>query len=780
VKRIPWVALGVVALLAGLYTPASAQDEAGLTLSFSAGFDGYCRSDSWCPVYVVVSNEGADVEGELQASLDGDVGFGVYVKRVTLPAHSCKAYFFYLPIYALSSRPKIAVRLMVGKEEAASKSLTAALLENGERLFGVVSRNPSELNFLSTVAPAGGKAAVAQLDLESLPPDPLAWEGLDVLVLNDVDTTALSGEQKQALETWVAHGGHLVVGGGAGAALTVAGLGDLLPVSVGGTRSVDTLWALGEFVGAPVAAGPYAIAEVTLRDGKALVEQDGSVLVARRAYGRGGVNFLAFNAGVNPFVDWDDNTRLWQRVVGEPVGQQQLSIRNGYQAREAVNTIPGVSLPSILQILAFLLVYTILIGPVNYIVLRRLDRRELAWITIPALILGFSACAYVTGFQLRGFNAIVHRLAVVYVPQDSQVGRVSQLVGLFSPQRSSYDVRLPGMEARNLPETFYYGEPSSRPLRVLEDAEGITVTDLRVNVGGIEPFVAEGYADVPGIDANLRLSESGSSLYLEGTIRTGVALENAVLLTGGPVEHLGDLAAGEEVTVRTLFHGGTTIATGLSEQILGTSDYWSDSLLYRRYQFMEGIFSPYYNPYWGGSPSGVSLRGVYLIGWSDEDVPLSVEVVGRSYSAVETALYVYELPVAGPEDSTKAVVPLGLVRLAIREGDAVGYVEERSDGLYIGFESELTLRFVPSLSNVIVDKANELVLDMQSSYDYATPPVVSAWDWKGGDWRRLDVGWGQHSIPDVQRYVSPSGSVLLHLKAATEVTLKRLALTIER
>jgi hypothetical protein len=77
-----------------------------------------------------------------------------------------------------------------------------------------------------------------------------------VLILNDVDTTALSGEQRQALETWVAHGGHLIVGGGAGAARTVAGLADpstalrqgsehgLLPVTVGGTRSVDDLRAL--------------------------------------------------------------------------------------------------------------------------------------------------------------------------------------------------------------------------------------------------------------------------------------------------------------------------------------------------------------------------------------------------------------------------------------------------------------------------------------------------------------------------------------------------------
>ena len=62
------------------------------------------------------------------------------------------------------------------------------------------------------------------------------------------------------------------MGGGAGAARTAAGLGDLLPVSVGSTQSVNDLWALGDLVGAPVEPGPYAVTEATLRDGEMLVD----------------------------------------------------------------------------------------------------------------------------------------------------------------------------------------------------------------------------------------------------------------------------------------------------------------------------------------------------------------------------------------------------------------------------------------------------------------------------------------------------------------------------
>ena len=42
-------------------------------------------------------------------------------------------------------------------------------------------------------------------------------------------------------------------------------------------------------------------------------------------------------------------------------------------------------------LLLLLFGYIALIGPINYLVLRRLDRREWAWITMPILIVGFAA-----------------------------------------------------------------------------------------------------------------------------------------------------------------------------------------------------------------------------------------------------------------------------------------------------------------------------------------------------------------------------------------------------
>ena len=740
-------------------------------MSVTAGFDGYCHTGGWCPVYVVLSNEGADIEGELRVT-GNTPDLDVYVRQIMLPAHSRKGYFVYVP--SDNSFSHLAVQLLVDGELLSSQSVAVSWLDEQSRLYGVACGDPSALNFLNDVAPAGARAAVAHLDLQSLPSNPLGWESLDVLILNDVDTTPLSGEQRRALETWVAHGGHLIVGGGAGAARTVSGVTGLLPVTVGGARSVDDLWALGEQFGAALSTGPYAVSEVVLRDGEALIEQDDLVLLARRDYGAGRVDFLAFDAGLNPFVRWDDNARLWENIVGaQVVGARGLAVRNGYNARDAVNAIPGLRVPSTLHILAFMFVYTLLIGPVNYVILRKLDRRELAWLTIPILIAGFTGCAYLTGFQIRGTVAIMHRLAAVYVPQGAEVGRVSQVVGLFSPRRMNYDVWVADANVREIPGS-YYGNPAGQPLRVIEEAGGVTVDDLRVDVGGIQPFVVEGYAGAPPVWADLRLvSDATGGLRLEGTAQNGsLPLKEAVLIVGGGEQRLGDLDASAEFDVSLALYTSLSSYSydDMPGRILGPVSYWDDQTFYRRHQFLQALF-----PY--GEPNRLA-EGAYLVGWVEQGVPLPVEVVGRPASTVEMALYVYELPVAGLEADGQITIGPELITRQME--NSTGYVDVWPEGCYVDSGAEVEFRFTV-WPGVAVNQVDELVVDAQTSGDPSHPPAIALWNWESGAWDEFDFGWGRHSVPDAGAYVLPSGEALLRLTAQADwpVSMDILTITIK-
>ena len=110
----------------------------------------------------------------------------------------------------------------------------------------------------------------------------------------------------------------------------------------------------------------------------------------------------------------------------------------------AVTNLPSLALPPIGGLLVLLLGYILLVGPVNYLVLRRLDRREWAWITVPALIAVFTVGSFGIGGLLRGSDVIVHEVAIVRGAPGTTAATVQSYLGIFSPSRSTFQVRVGG------------------------------------------------------------------------------------------------------------------------------------------------------------------------------------------------------------------------------------------------------------------------------------------------------------------------------------------------
>ena len=96
--------------------------------------------------------------------------------------------------------------------------------------------------------------------------------------------------------------------------------------------------------------------------------------------------------------------------------------------------------------------YIVLIGPINYLVLRRLDRREWAWVTMPVLIAVFAVGAYGFGSALRGSDIIVNEVAIVRGAPDATEGTAQVYLGVFSPTRGTYQVAVPGGALLSAPD----------------------------------------------------------------------------------------------------------------------------------------------------------------------------------------------------------------------------------------------------------------------------------------------------------------------------------------
>jgi hypothetical protein len=655
--------LRLIALWSFALLLSPAAQDSDLTLTARAGFDGLHEDSAAIPVVVSARNDGPPIDGELRvlvgSSLAGDPL--VYSAPLSLPTGSDKRVA--LVAYAPPFSDALTVQLVSGDEVVAETQTNRLNRVGADELFyGVVSPEPGGLAFLETVPGDRADAAVAFLTLDDLPEVSPAWNALDVLVLDDTDTSRLTAGQLAALRAWVEGGGQLVVTGGPGGPTTAAGVADLLPVTITGTESVADLPALAEFAGEALdAPGPYVVTRGDLTAGEALIDQDGLPLLARRPLGRGAVTFLALDPKAAPLAGWAGGERLWDSIArNAPIPPPWAAgIRDSFASTQAVATIPGLRLPSVWQLVLFLFLYTLVIGPINFLILRRMKRRELAWVTIPALVLLFSAVTFFTGFRARGNSATLNVMSVAFGSVEAGRLRTQSILGLYSPRRALYDVALP-YDTSAFPFEQNAGvSPSGGNADAIVRSGDLTLRGVRTDTSEVATFIVESHQPKPPISATATLWADGDAVEVIVRNEGNATLENAVLVYGQKQMGLGDLAPGQESTVYLdligasagliptpdpMFPGGVIIPDPLrndSSFILGTSDYFNDPVAYPRWQFLQ---SQYY--YDSTIPSALPdpTETITLAGWLPGGVPAAT-VSGGDAEQTGVTLTLLEIPV---------------------------------------------------------------------------------------------------------------------------------------
>ena len=659
-------------LVGAMAGPAAATVAAadGPSLEARVLLEGHARIGSWLAIEVRLTNEGVPVVGELrlQGGTQGGTRFSV---PVDLPSPSDKTYLLHAQPPSFGQQLEV---LLVGANDAvvARQKVAFTVHDASQLTVGVVAAQAQGI--VAGIQLPGGQnlnggqnlaPIIIPLDPADLPERIEAWSALDRLIWQDVDTNTLTTRQVAALRGWLALGGRLIIVGGTAGPGVLSGFPDeILPYRPSTTIDVapESLTSLlGQL---PESATDVQALAGELTRGRSLASSGDRVVAAEADYGSGSITVL----GIDPTVGWIAESKatvpLWRTLI-PPRASAQIGMGDDSQIVGAVSELPALALPPTGGLLILLLGYIGLIGPVNYLILRRLDRREWAWLTMPALIAIFAVGAYGYGSALRGSDVIVNEVAIVRGAPDATEGSAQVYLGVFSPTRGTYQLSLPGGALLSAPIVgdFFAGQGA-----LLDVVQGDTarVRNLSVGFGSLRTVRAESPVEVPKIHAELRLVDG----VIEGKIRndSAVILESPAVVLGGNAVVLADIPAGAESAV-SLRLTASQFGLGLSEKLFGQSfspENAASNEKQRRNQIRQRIVSQLTYDRFTGNLGALPSDGAVVLAWGRNSL-LDIEVQGQK--PARTANVLYYIPVPFTASGTIAFTP-DLIRSTVLAADA--------------------------------------------------------------------------------------------------------------
>ena len=775
--RLP-ARIALAAILASFALPLAtvgAQAKGGVTLTVHAGYQDVIKPGEWMPVTIDAQNSGAGIDGtlEVQESLNAQPGVSgttVYQEPISLAAGASKRVRIY--VVEDTSGATVAARIVQnGRVVASQDSVTAGTTTT---LIGVLSDGASSLDDFAAIHPAGVAARVVHLRQDEVADSPIPLRAFDLLAIDDFATDSLTAAQRAAIAGFVANGGDLLLGTGAAWHKTLAGLPDsILPMQVSGTAQVN----VPGFGGSAV-----ELATGTVTGGRAWLAHDAQPLLLDRIVGAGTVTMATFDWNQDPVAGWSGAKDLERQILSRAIfgsggagqnftygfagggigpygsGSSPSLASKSNALTSVLGNLPGLDLPSLQLTGGLVLLYVLLVGPINYVVLGALRRRALAWVTVPLIAVVAAAGAYGTGVVTKGRSVQANEVAILHLQPGGDLAYQETYVGIIPPSRGDYQARVAGERLLISPiATNNYGLGYT-PGGIRIDVAGNGVTMTGMTAFSLSGFATEGVTTAPSLTGHLQLVNGA----LTGTIEnhSSVTFTDAVLIAGDSFQTIGQLKPGATATVTVAPKPANPFGQPLFTRVYGNGQYCGGGPCGGPYGYNAAdreattktqILSLL--------PTGASFKGVtapatpLLVAWTHQAFA-SLSVSGNSPRTYAESAVALSLPVDRIGTGT---LPAGVIngRIVDVVGDSQG---NGPPGMLLIQKGSVTYEFTPPLA----DGARLTGVSVNAQNPYGPkfgPPGTSGqtgsavdgqvWDWGRSAW--TDVAYqdnGSTALPD--------------------------------
>ncbi len=612
-------------LLLALFGLLSLDARAALQFDVFLGYEGVVPEASWFPVVCEVKNDGPSFTGVIEISSGRfnesqtrrvvvELPTGT-LKRLVLPVFSTARYQSSWDMRLLDER---------GRVRAEQPGLRPRRqIASGTTLIGAMPRTATGVPVLRTtqVQDQELQPTTARLQTAILPDNPLVFEGMDTIYLNSEKATELSDQQVAALMAWLNLGGHLILGIEQITDVNATPwLRKLVPCDLTDMQTVKVHPELQEWLrGSPSTTSPSSSARNrvplktrnsgfnpysdvtedpvfekadlqvvtgTLHGGTVLVSAADTPLIITAHAGRGRVTSLMFSPERKPFSTWNNIPSFWAKLAEVSPdlyfsgNNNTINMRGGW----SIDGVFGAMIDSkqvrklpVEWLLLLLIVYLVVIGPLDQYWLKSIKRPMLTWITFPCYVVLFSLLIYFIGYKLRAGETEWNELHLVDVLDNGDHAelRGRTYASIYSPVNATYRVETQQHYSTfrgEFQSSWSGGGQESEHAEVMQIGDNFKA-EIFVPVWTSQLYVSDWWqsADMP---LKVTVTPNGSDWSVMVKNLRDRALSNARLAIGDRIVDIGDLAANQTKTLQITSGQGTPLrdfVSGLAANFQGAS-----------------------------------------------------------------------------------------------------------------------------------------------------------------------------------------------------------------
>lgn len=549
------------------------------TIEAELGYDGLLILNKWSPLFVTVTNHGADFDGTLGVNVFYSLTeYDRYESPLTLAEGATKRVL--LPVQPQNRQDMYAFELVKDGEIIAEQRVPTTRHAAPETMaIGLLSQEPQALTYLNHRANAldtlrGEVWLTIPLTPDTFPTTGNLMDAFAILVVDDIDVRTLSQEQQDALKAWLLKGGFVFVSGGAQAAtsypfftewtgLTATGLAE-------GEDFTQQLLNYATMKGTPVDEAvwrnelPAKGALITTADGE-------HGLLTRSRAGTGSIYTAAFDMGGKPLAGWASMGGFWPRMLRQSAPSEYANLLNrvessryggdneAYNAQNLITTLRIDNPESGIPVLLILAVYLVVVGIGGYLLLKRLDKREWLWVATPVAAVVFALLLFVLSRGSTMNEPVTLTASRVLVDGDS--ARANTYIGVATSEGGELTIETdqPQLPTVLRTDSYWYDDQSVdrlyRPVTMRQryhfdsyprvgfmaseawDAKMLMLSGLQQEIGTL----------------SVRVWMEEDGMHGEAVNNTEYHLKDCIAVTSMGYSSIGDMLPGQTVSFQMLF-----------------------------------------------------------------------------------------------------------------------------------------------------------------------------------------------------------------------------------